>query len=448
MNDFTQGNSTRQIIIFSLPLLLGNLFQQMYNAIAAMVVGRYVGGGALAAVGISVFVINFLLAVMMGLTTGASVLISQFYGARQRENLQRTVTTSFILLVLLAIVISGVGVLFAPQILYLLDAPYDVFDDAVAYLRIMIGGTIFGMIYNLFAAYLRALGDTRRPLYILIFSCLLNLVFTLWFVLGLGMGVAGAAWATIIAQAFTALVIYIYVLRCAPTLKITSLTYDRILARSVLRYSVPTALQLSISTLFSLIFMRIVNSFGSAAAAGFTAALRIDQFVVMPINTLSLAISTFVAQNMGAGLEDRAKRGFRSSFLLGITMSFVISAIILLFGESLLALFVDSGAADAPAILQTGAEYILTLAGFYVPFAAFLAFIGFFRSVGDAVIAMVLMIAGQALRIVCSYIFIYFTDLGIVGLALSVGLGWVVPGLFSWYYYKRQLWRGKMEVVS
>ena len=446
MNDFTQGNSTRQIIIFSLPLLLGNLFQQMYNAIAAMVVGRYVGGGALAAVGISVFVINFLLAVMMGLTTGASVLISQFYGARQRENLQRTVTTSFILLVLLAVFISALGVLLAPQILYLLDAPPDVFDDAVIYLRIMVGGTIFGMIYNLFAAYLRALGDTRRPLYILIFSCILNLVFTLWFVLGINMGVAGAAWAAIIAQAFTALVIYIYVLRCAPALKITSLTYDRVLARSVLRYSVPTALQLSISTLFSLVFMRIVNSFGSAAAAGFTAALRIDQFVVMPINTLSLAISTFVAQNMGAGFEDRAKRGFKSSFLLGTGMALVISTIIIVFGESLLALFVDSGAADAPEILRTGAEYILTLAGFYVPFAIFLAFIGFFRGVGDAVIAMVLMVGGQALRIVCSYLFIYFTNLGITGLALSVGLGWAVPALFSWYYYKKQLWHGKMAM--
>jgi len=446
LRDFTTGNATRQIILFSLPLLLGNLFQQMYNAIAAMIVGQYIGGGALAAVGVCAFVMNFMLSIITGLTTGASVLISQFYGARQEENLRRTVSTSLVLLMAFTAVISIIGVVFAPSIIRIMDVPDDIFTDAVIYLRILMGGNIFGLIYNLYAAYLRALGDTRRPLYILVFSLVLNLSLTLLFVLLLNLGVAGAAWAIIAAQLSAAVLIYIYVLKCAPILKIKTLVFDRSLVKSVLRYSIPVAVQLSITNFASLIIVRLVSSFGSAAIAGFSAAVRIEHFMTLPISTLSLAISTFVAQNMGAGLEERAKHGFRSSILFGAGLALCLTGVVMLLGQNLIAMFVDASDPDSAEIIRIGTEYMLTLAVFYVTFAFFFGFIGFFQGVGDAVIAMVLPITSFMLRASCSYLLAHFTDLGVTSLAYAIMIGWTFCGLFSLFYYKKRFWVGKMVV--
>ena len=331
-------------------MLIGNVFQQIYSMADAMVVGRYVSGGALAAVGISGFILNFSLAVMIGLTTGSSVLISQFFGAKQMEKLIRSVSTSFLFLTGLVLFVSAGGIAASSLLLRILNAPADIFDQALLYLRILLGGMVFTMLYNMFTSYLRALGDTKMPLYILIFSTLLNIGLDLLFVVRLNFGVAGVAWATMIAQAVAASLCYLYIVKFVPVLKISSLTFDRVLFRSILRYSIPAAIQLSLTSFASLTIMRLVNSFGSVAAAGYTAAVKIDQFAIMPLASVSMAISTFVAQNMGAQLEARARAGLHSSLKIMAGMAAATSVAALVFGRQVIALFVDSDARILPGL--------------------------------------------------------------------------------------------------
>ena len=449
MIDFTKGHTTKQIIAFSLPLLFANILQQTHSMVDAIVVGRFIGGSALAAVGISGFIFVFMLSILFGLATGASVLISQFYGARQEENLRRTVSTSFILLSAMALTVSLAGALFTPALLRMLDVPADAFAEAVVYLRILImGNTILGLIYNLFAAYLRALGDTRGPLYILMASVVLNLFLTFIFVVTLGLGVAGAAWSTILSQAFASVLTYFYALKYAPVLRISSLVFDREIAKSVLRYSIPAAIQFSLTSLNTLIIIRLVNSFGLSASAGFTAAARIDQFAILPLSSISVAISTFVAQNMGAGLESRAKAGFRSSFLFMILIAVILSGLIRIFGQSIVSLFVDSSEAYAAEIMQIGTEYLMVIANFYILFAIFFAFNGFFRGVGDAIIVMILTITSLTIRMVSAHLLAYFTDLGPVSVAWAIPIGWALCSIYCCVHYKKRLWDGKMQVKT
>ena len=447
MIDFTKGNITKQIAVFSLPLLFANVLQQAHSMVDAIIVGRFIGGSALAAVGISGFIFVFMLAIMFGLATGASVLISQFYGARQEENLRRTVSTSFILLSGLALAVSLLGAVFTPSLLRILDVPADAYADAVVYLRILIvGNTILGLVYNLFAAYLRALGDTRGPLYILLVSVVLNLFLTTWFVVTLDLGVAGAAWATILSQAFASVLTYLYAVKYAPVLKLSGFVFDREIAKSVLRYSIPAAIQFSLTSLNTLIIMRLVNSFGLSAAAGFTAAARIDQFAILPMSSISVAISTFVAQNMGAGLEDRAKAGFRSSFLFMVTIGLFSSVFIRFFAGWIVSMFVDPTAAHAYDIMLIGTEYLMVIANFYILFAIFFAFNGFFRGVGDAVIVMILTVTSLTIRMVSSHVLAHFTDLGPVSVAWAIPIGWTLCSMYCFWHYKTRRWDGKMQM--
>lgn len=443
MRDFTEGNATRQIIAFSLPMLIGNVFQQVYSMVDAVVVGRYVGGAALAAVGISMNLLHFLLAVLIGLTTGASVVISQYYGAGRDDMLERTVSTSILFLGALSAAVSLGGVLGAPLFLRLLGSPADVLGDAALYLRILMGGMLFPILYNMYTAYLRALGDSRGPLYILVFSTLLNTALDLFFVVRLRMGVGGVAAATVIAQTVSAALCFLYARRRAPLLRVSRLVFDRGVFRSILRYSVPAALQLSLTSLATLTITRLVNSFGSAAMAGYTAALKIDQLALMPLNNVSMAVSTFVGQNMGAGLEDRAKRGLRSSLLLMCGVAVFISLFILLYGRRLIALFVDASEEGSPEIIAIGARYLSVIVSFYIVFAVFFAFNGFFRGAGDAVIVMALTVTSLTIRSASAHLLVRFAGMGPEAVAWSIPIGWCLCSLAAFAYYKKRLWAGK-----
>ena len=443
MNDFTHGNPTKQILLFSLPMLIGSVFQQFYNMADAVVVGRYVSSDALAAVGTAGTIVNFMLAIMGGLATGASVLISQFFGAGEHEKLKRTVSTSVVTLLVLVIFISVGGVLIMPAFLRMLNVPGNIFDDTLIYLRILLGGMVFMMVYNLFAAYLRALGDTKRPLYILMLSTIINILLDLLLVLKFDMAVAGVAWATLIAQAIKGVVCYIYVIKHVPFLKVESLVFDKILFRSLLRYSLPAAIQLSLTSFAALTIVRLVNSFGSVEIAGYTAALKIDQLALMPLMNLSLAISTFVAQNMGAGLESRAKKGLRSGALIMGTTAVVVSGFIMIFGRYLISFFVDENAANTPQIIQSGTSYLVVIAFFYILHAMFFAYNGFFRGVGDAVIVMALTIISLTIRSVSAHLLVQYAGLGIEAVAWSIPIGWGLCTMFCIWYYKKRLWQGK-----
>jgi len=446
MRDFTEGNISKQILLFSMPMLIGNLFQQLYGIVDAVVVGQFVGGHALAAVGVSMNVTMFLTAMLIGLTTGSAVLISQLFGAKQYDKLKNAVSVSILFLASLSVLLTALGVLLAPQLLRLLDAPADIFDDALLYLRIVLAGMVFPIFFNMYTAYLRALGDSRRPLYILIVVSVFNMGLTLFFVAVMGWGIAGAAASTIISQMGAAVFSYFYARRTAPLLSVKKFTFDSALFRAILRYGAPAALQLSLVSFANLTITRLINSFGFAAIAGITAVTRIDQFAIMPVGNLSMALSTFVAQNMGARLEDRARKGFRIALIYMLVFSVLMSAVLMIFSSPLISLFLDPTDVSAAEILSIGQSYLNIMVVFYFLFAFLFAFNGFFRGVGDAVIAMVFPVFSLTIRAVSAYALVYFAGMGPEALAWSIPIGWGLSSLASWIYYKKRLWVGKVAV--
>ena len=448
MRDFTVGSIAKQIILFSAPMLIGNLFQQLYSVVDMVVVGRYVSGDALASIGVSLSLINFILASLIGLTTGASVVISQFFGAKEYDRLKKTVSVSITVLIGIAIVLAFLGIAFAPAFLRLLNTNEDIFDDAVIYMRIAMGGVVFPVFYNMYTAYMRALGDSRRPLYFLICATSLNILLDLFFVIKLDMGVAGVAIATIISQMVSAVLCFAYANRKMEFLQVRKLQFDSVLFKLIFRYGAPAMMQFSLTTFAQLTITRLINSFGSAAMAGITAANRIDQFATMPVSNLSAALSTFAAQNMGAGLEERARKGFRTVLMLMLACSFLVSGVIMVYGNQLISLFLNQGDVNTPEILRIGGQNLNIMVRFYFLFVFLFVFNGFFRGVGDAVIAMVLPVFSLFLRVLSAYSLVRFASMGPEALAWSIGIGWGLSGLAGFVYYKKRLWVGKVATDS
>ena len=444
MRDFTEGSITKPLVSFAAPMIIGNLFQQLYSIVDAIVVGRFVGGGALAAVGISISVVGFLTSTLIGFTTGAAVVISQFYGAKKLDRLKSTVSVSVLFMLALSVVLTILGFVFAPHLLRLLGTDPEIFDDALIYLRIMMCGIVFTMFYNMYGAYLRALGDSRRPLYILIFTVTLSGILTFYLVVYQGMGVVGAAASTVFAQFIAALLGFLYTRRFVPLLNIKKLFFDSELFALILKYGTPAALQMSMVMLAHLFITRLINTFGSAAMAGITAVARIDQLAIMPIATLSMAMSTFVAQNMGAGLENRARKCFRISIVYTLVMAVSISALLMAFAPELVSLFINQADESAPEILRIGTSYLNIMVIFYFLFAILFSFNGFFRGVGDAKIAMVFPAMSLTIRTVAAHILVGVFDMGPEALAWSIPMGWSICSLASWIYYKKRLWVGKV----
>ncbi|MDR1735844.1 MAG: MATE family efflux transporter [Oscillospiraceae bacterium] len=443
MRDFTSGSATKQILLFSLPMLIGNVFQQFYSMVDAIVVGNYVSPHALASVGVAMNVLQFMLAALIGLTTGASVIISQFYGAKQLDRLARTVSTSAMFLAGLSVLLAVLGVALTPAILRLLNTDPLLFDDAALYLRILMGGTVFPVFYNMYTAYLRALGDSRNPLYILICCTVLNTGLDLLFVLVFRLGVLGVAVATVIAQAVSALLCWGYVHKRVALLRIKKFVFDFALFRAVLKYGFPAALQLSLVSLANLTITRLINSFGPDAMSGITAAVKVDQLAIMPVSTFSLALASFVAQNMGAGQEARARKGFRSSLLFMVALAVCISGLLILFGPQLISLFLDKNEAGTAEILEVGINYLNIMVVFYFLFAFLFAFNGFFRGAGDAVIAMVFPVVSLTVRTVSAHMLVSWAGMRTEALAWSIPIGWGLSSLASFVYYRKRLWAGK-----
>ena len=444
MIDFTSGNPMKQIFNFALPMLVGNLLQQLYSMADTIVVGRFVSGTALAAVGSSSSIIQFLVSVLIGLTTGASVVISQFYGAKKEAELKRTVSTSIIFMAVFSIIITIGGVAGAGPLLRFLGVDESIYEGAKLYLTIIMAGVTFPVYFNMYMAYMRALGDSKSPLYILLFSTTLNIVLDVLFVAGLGWGIAGAAIATIIAQTL-AMVFCIWVaVRKIHLLRINKLEFDKNIFKLILTYGVPSSIQLSITSLASMTIMRLVNSFGAITVAGFTAGVRVENFALMPLSNVFTAISTFVGQNMGANQEDRAKEGLMAGLKLMVVISIITSVLIIVFSRFLMAQFVGAGDINAAAIISEGTIYLSIISLFYILFAVFFAFNGFFRGVGDAIIVMILTITSLTIRTVSAHFLAANFGMGIASVAWSIPIGWGLCGAFGIFYYKMGWWRGKV----
>ena len=337
----TEGSIVKQVIAFSLPLMLGNVFQMLYNTVDSIVVGNFVGTQALAAVGSTTMIVNMMVFFFNGFSTGAGVVIANFFGAKDMKNLHKSIETTMAATFLLSILFTVGGVAMVKPMLRFMATPEDVFGEATVYLQIYIGGISGLLVYNMGSGILRAVGDTMRPLYFLIFTSVLNIILDLLFVLALRMGIAGAAWATIISQFASAILIMVLLTRTRDIYRLTwhDLKIDRPILGRIFAVGLPAGIQ-SVITAFSNVFVQsYVNSFGSACMAGWSCYNKLDQFIMLPMQSMAMAATTFVSQNIGAQKERRADKGTVITVSMTVGVTAVIVAFLWIFAAPAVGLF-------------------------------------------------------------------------------------------------------------
>lgn len=392
--DQTQGSIFKSILFFALPLIAANMMQQLYNTADSLIVGRYIGSSALAAVGAGGVLINLLLAFIWGASTGAGILISRYYGAKDRENLSKTVHATILIGVILGAIITLVGILFSHTFLIWMNTPEDMMAEATIYLRLFFGGMIFNALYNMSSGILNAVGNSSRSLRYLIVSSILNIVLDLLFVVVFKWGIAGAAVATIISQLISAALMIIFLFRTDEIYKMSlkELKLDRMAARHIIKTGLPTAIQNGVLTFSNVLVQVGVNGYGTLAAAGFTAFLKVDGFNILPVMSFSLAATTFVGQNIGAGRIDRVKKGTVTVMLMSMCYSFVIGAVMVIFRSSIISFFTDD-----PAALGYGLQSLMALAPFYILLAIIHSLAGAIRGSGHTMPPMVIILISLCL---------------------------------------------------
>lgn len=429
----TEGVIWKQLILFSIPLLIGNLFQQLYNTVDSIIVGNYVGSHALAAVGASTPIINLLVGFFMGIATGAGIIISQFFGARDYDRLKKSIHTSFALSIWAGIFLTIIGIIFSPQILSLMGTPKDVFDDSVLYLRIYFLGSLFLLVYNMGAGVLRAVGDSKRPLYYLCLSSVINIILDLIFVIGFKMGVAGVALATLIAQGISAILLIIQLVRSKESyaVNVREIKIDSFILREIIIVGIPTGLQQVIISLSNAIVQSSINSFGSDAIAGCSAYLKLDGFMILPIMSFGMAATTFTGQNLGAKQYDRIYKGLRMSLLITLIYTVVASFMMYSFGGEALRIFTQE-----ENVLYYGRVMLDTIVPTYLALALMQSLVGTIRGAGKTMMTMILSIISLCVVRVCWILIVLKVAPTLVGVCLGYPISWVVGftlmALYAW----------------
>lgn len=443
MIDMTKGGTAKLILVFTIPMFIGSIFQQLYNVTDSIIVGRFLGKEALAAVGASFPILFLLIALTMGATMGITVLISQHYGAKNFQKVQICIETAYIFLVLIALFLTMAGLLLDDFILKILKTPAEIYENAKLYINILFGGLVCLFGYNSISAILRGLGDSRTPLYLLIFSTLVNICLDLVFILVLKWGVWGAALATVIAQGCSFIGGILYLQRINPLFRVNylKLRFDRDIFLKSISIGFPTGIQQMLVAAGMMALLRIVNQFGTDAVAAFTAAGRIDSFALMPAMNLSMAMSTFVGQNIGAGKHERVHSAIRTGLVMSAAIAAAISGIVILFSSSLLRLFTS----DA-SVISIGQNYLLIVGGFYLAFMLMFIFNGALRGAGDTLIPMfITLLSLWVIRIPVSA-FLSKT-MGTNGIWWGIPFAWVVGALLSGMYFATGRWKKKIIVT-
>lgn len=430
--DMTAGSIPRLLITFAIPLLIGNLFQQLYNTVDSIVVGNYVGKEALAAVGCTGPVINALVSVFIGLSTGSTVVIAQYFGAKDARKLSEAVHTTILLTLATCVLLTAAGVLATPAMLRMMQTPEDVFDQAAEYLRIFFCGITGVHLYNSCAAILRAVGDSTRPLYLLIFCTLTNTVLDVLFTGFLGMGIAGAAWATVISQFLSAILVMRLLLRtdAAYKVELSKLRLNVPILKKICLIGIPSAIQMGITSLSNVFVQSYVNRFESTILAGWTAYNRVDSFAMLPMMSLSTSITTFIGQNLGAGNLDRAKKAVRIGVGMGLVTMTVLLTPLMLFAPQLTKLF--NGDAE---VVRYGSWFIRVISPFYLAFAVNQVYLGALRGAGNTRSSMIICLSSFVVfRQI--YLFVsYRMGGGLTAVALGYPAGWVLCTVLLLLYY-------------
>ena len=347
--DMTRGPILSHMILFAIPLLLGNVFQMLYNTVDTIVVGNFVSTQALAAVGSTTMIVNMIVFFFNGLSVGCSVVIGQNFGAKNEKALHTSVETTMAMTFIVSVIFSILGVLLVRPMLLFMSTPADVIPEATVYLRIYFAGISGLMIYNMGSGILRAVGDSTRPLYFLIFTSVMNIILDLFFVLALHAGIAGVAWATILSQFISALLVLILLTRSRDIYRLTwrDLRLDLTTLRRILSVGMPAAIQSTITAFSNIFVQSYINVFGSACMAGWSCYNKLDQFIYLPMQSMASSATTFVSQNIGAEQEERARRGTRDSVLMAMSITGAIALVIFLFAETATRLFTKDSAVIA-----------------------------------------------------------------------------------------------------
>lgn len=438
----TEGVIWKEILLFSIPLLLGNLFQQLYNAVDSVVVGNYIGAQALAAVGSSAPVINLLVSFFMGLAVGAGVIISRYFGARKKEELHIAVHTSLALTFAAGLVMTLIGVLISPYVLQWVGTPSDVMESSVLYLRIYFLGILSVMVYNMGSGILRAVGDSRNPLYFLIVSSVTNIILDMLFVIVFHMGIAGVGWATLIAQTISAVLTMLLLMRTKEEyqVKLKHIRFHKHMLYEIVRLGLPSGLQNAIVSFSNVIVQSNINAFSSLAMAGCGSYTKIDGFAILPVMSYSMALTTFTGQNMGAKKYDRVKQGAKTGILMSVITIICISALLLILGPNVLAIF-----SSDPTVINYGLYMMHVLAPGYIFLAISHAFNGIIRGAGITTVPMVVMVTcwcGLRMAWILTSVPL-FHDIGVVFMGWP--LTWIASALWLFLYYRKGSWMTRYD---
>ncbi len=442
MQDLTTGREGKLIFQFAAPMLIGNIFQQLFTVVDSIVVGNFIGKEALAAVGASFPVIFMMVSLIVGLVIGTTVVISQYYGAKDYERVKRAIDTMYIYIAGASIIITVAGLLLAEPLLRLLGLPEELMPQATTFLRIYFSGTIVFFGYNGTSAALRGLGDSKTPLYFLIIATLANIILVLLFVGLFKWGVAGAAYATLVANGIAFGLAAFWLNRTHKLIRIgiRGLRFDREIFLHSIKIGLPTGIQQTFVALGNLALFSIVNKFGTNVIAGFSVASRLDSLAVVPAMSFSQALSTFVGQNIGARKTERIRSGLLSTLKMAGSVTITTSIFIVLFGHLLMSLFTSDS-----DVIRIGDQYLTIVSIFYFLFTLMFMYNGIMRGAGDTLIPMFFsLISLWIIRIPLAYFL--SGKIGATGIWWSIPAGWFIGLALSFIYYKTGRWKTRSVV--
>lgn len=443
--DMTRGNVYGLLIEFAVPLLLGNLFQQLYNTVDTWVVGNYVGKEAFSAVGTVNPIINMLIGFFMGLSVGAGVVISQYYGAKQTDKVSDTVHTALVMTGVLGVVFTAIGVSMTPLMLHFMKTPAEVLPEAKRYLTIYFSG-IFGlMLYNIGAGILRAVGDSQRPFYFLVLSASLNIVLDLLFVLAFHMGVAGVAYATILSQGISALLVLLVLLRadncCRVQVRKLRMHWD--VLKKIVKVGIPAAVQMAITSFSNVFVQSYINYFGADCMGGWTAYTKIDAFLFLPMQSVAMGATTFVGQNLGVNDVQRARQGVSAALKISALITVALMVPVVAFASHLVRFFNDT-----PEVIEFGTLFLRMMSPFYVLCCVNQILSGSLRGAGDSRTPMIIMLGSFVVfRQIYLFLITHFVSNTIVPVALGYPAGWLVCSTATYLYFRFAHWE-KHRVVE
>ena len=433
--NMTEGRPLALLSVFALPLLIGNLFQQAYNLADSMIVGRLLGADALAAVGATGSISFLFFSIFNGISGGCGIVTAQLFGAREDLKVRRAITNSAYLTLASSLVTAVISFLMVPTVLSWMGTPREILPDAITYMRMTTVSVPLIAIYNYASSMQRALGDSRTPLYFLVLACLINVVLDLLFVGSFGLGVFGAALATMLSQLLAGVGSLWYAFRRNPYFRVTrnSLAFDRDITKSAIRLGLPLALQWSLIAVSTTALQSVVNSFGATAMAAYTATNRLEQLVQQPFGSMGMALSTYAGQNKGAGETERIQRGLRDGLLATVAVACVMTLVMQLFGESLVGMFVRE--AD---VIALGGRALRITSLFYAFLGVIYAVRGVLIGVGDAFFSFVNGAVEIVGRVGLPFLLLRFTAAGVWSIWITAGVTWVLAGTscalryFSW----------------